>query len=68
MAEKIFSDIGDSTSEGSVVLVLTVEEFELFRDACLELLNFYEINRRKTKKVVRILEKLEDNRKEKKWM
>ena len=68
MAEKIFSDIGDSTSEGSIVLVLTVEEFELFRDACLELLNFYEINRRKTKKVVRILEKLEDNRKEKKWM
>ena len=68
MAEKIFSDVGDSTSEGSIVLVLTVEEFELFRDACLELLNFYEINRRKTKKVVRILEKLEDNRKEKKWM
>jgi len=68
MAEKIFSDVGDGTSEGSVVLVLTVEEFELFRDACLELLNFYEINRRKTKKVVRILEKLEDNRKEKKWM
>lgn len=63
MAEKVTTDIGDNT-EGSVVLVLTLEEYGLFKNACLELLDYYEINRRKAKKVVRILEKLEKSRNE----
>lgn len=65
MAEKVITDVGDN-AEGSVVLILTIEEYELFKNACLELLDFYEINRRKAKKVVRILEKLDESRNEKK--
>lgn len=65
MAEKVITDVGDD-SEGSVVLVLTVEEYEMFKNACLGLLDYYEINRRRAKKVVRILEKLEKSRNERK--
>jgi len=65
MAEKVITEVGNN-SEGSVVLVLTVEEYELFKNACLELLDYYEINRRKAKKVVRILEKLEKSKNERK--
>lgn len=65
MAEKVITNVGDN-AEGSVVLILTIEEYELFKNACLELLDFYEINRRKAKKVVRILEKLDESRNEKK--
>jgi len=61
MAKKVITEVGDN-SEGSMVLVLTVEEFNIFRDACMELLDYYELNRRKAKKVVRILEKLEKER------
>lgn len=49
----------EDNAENSVVVILTVEEYELFKSACLELLDFYELNRRKAKKVIRILEKLE---------
>lgn len=63
MAEKVTTDVGDNL-EGTVVLILTIEEYELFKNACLELLDFYEINRRKAQKVVRILEKLEKSRNE----
>lgn len=58
MAEKIITDVGDN-SEGSIVLILTIEEYELFRITCLELLDYYGLNKRKIKKVIRILEKLE---------
>ena len=62
MSEKILTEIGDN-NESSIVLVLTVEEFEIFRDACLNLLDYYEIGRSKAKKIKRILEKLEDAKK-----
>ncbi len=48
-----------------VALILTIEEYELFKNACMELLDYYELNKRKAKKVVRILEKLEKGRNEK---
>lgn len=61
MAERVITEVGNN-AEGTVVLILTIEEYELFKNACLELLDYYEVNRRKAKKVVRILEKLEKSR------
>lgn len=61
MAKKIITDVGDN-AEGSVVLILTVEEYEIFRDACLNLLDYYEIGRGKARKIKRILEKLEGSK------
>lgn len=46
----------------NIALILTIEEYELFKNACMELLNYYELNKRKIKKVINILEKLEKGR------
>ena len=61
MAEKVITDIGNN-AEGTVVLILTTEEYEIFRDACLNLLDYYEIGRSKARKIKRILEKLEESK------
>ena len=62
MAKKIITEVGDD-NEGSIVLVLTIEEFEIFRDACLNLLDYYEMGKSRAKKIKRILEKLEEAKK-----
>lgn len=49
----------------NVALILSIEEYELFKSACMELLDYYELNRRKIKKVIKILEKLEKGRNKK---
>lgn len=61
MAEKIITEIGNN-GEGSVTIILTIEELEIFRDACLNLLDYYEMGRGRAKKIKRILEKLEKAR------
>ena len=45
---------------GNIIIVLTSEEFEIFKNACLELLNFYELGKRKALKIKKILDKLEE--------
>lgn len=51
MTEKIISD-------GNIVLVLTSEEYEIFKSGCVELLNFYELSKNKINKIKSILDKL----------
>jgi len=53
MAEKIISD------EENIVIILTPEEYEIFRSECLNLLNHYEIEKAKMEKIKKILGKLE---------
>lgn len=63
MPEKINLNLdNEDNAKNSIIVILTVEEYELFKSACLELLDFYELNRRKIKKVTRILEKLESGK------
>lgn len=59
MAEKIITEVGNN-NEGSITIILTVEEFEIFRDACLSLLDYYEMSRGRARKIKKILEKLEE--------
>ena len=62
MAEKIIPGAGSKTDDnnGNIIIVLTSEEFEIFKSSCLELLNFYELGKRKALKIKRILDKLEE--------
>ncbi len=62
MAEKIITEVGNN-NEGSITIILTIEEFEIFRDACLNLLDYYEMARGRAKKIKKILEKLEEAKK-----
>lgn len=62
MAEKIITEVGNN-NEGSITIILTIEEFEIFRDACLNLLDYYEMARGRSRKIKKILEKLEEARK-----
>ncbi|MBA7510904.1 hypothetical protein ES705_02893 [subsurface metagenome] len=62
MAEKIITEVGNN-NEGSITIILTIEEFEIFRDACLNLLDYYEMARGRAKKIKKILEKLEESKK-----
>ena len=62
MAEKIIIEIGDN-NEGVITIILTIEEFQIFRDACLGLLDYYEMGRGRAKKIKKILEKLEEAKK-----
>lgn len=62
MAEKIITEVGNN-NEGSITIILTVEEFEIFRDACLSLLDYYEMARGRGRKIKKILEKLEEIKK-----
>jgi len=59
MAEKIITEVGNN-NEGFITIILTVEEFEIFRDACLSLLDYHEMAKARAKKIKRILEKLEE--------
>ena len=59
MAEKIITEVGNN-NEGSITIILTIEEFQIFRDACLGLLDYYEMARSRAKKIKKILEKLEE--------
>ena len=62
MAEKIITEVGNN-NEGSITIILTIEEFEIFRDACLNLLDYYEMARGRSRKIKKILEKLEEAKK-----
>lgn len=62
MAEKIITEVGNN-NEGAITIILTVEEFEIFRDACLNLLDYYEMARGRTRKIKKILDKLEEAKK-----
>jgi len=62
MAEKIIPGAGNKTNNnnGNIIIVLTPEEYEVFRNACLDLLDYHEIARGRARKIKRILEKLEE--------
>lgn len=62
MAEKIIPGAENKTDDnnGNIILVLTPEEYEVFRNACLDLLDYHEIARGRARKIKRILEKLEE--------
>ena len=59
MAEKIIPSVSRNDN-GSIVIVLTSEEYEILRNACLELIEFYESGKRRSLKIKRILDKLEE--------
>ncbi|MBA7616683.1 hypothetical protein ES703_23981 [subsurface metagenome] len=62
MAEKIIpgakNQINDN--DGNIIIVLTPEEYEVFRNACLDLLDYHEMARGRARKIKKILEKLEE--------
>lgn len=62
MAEKIIpgakNQINDN--DGNIIIVLTPEEYEVFRNACLDLLDYHEMARSRARKIKKILEKLEE--------
>lgn len=62
MAEKIIPGAGNKTdnNNGNIIIVLTPEEYEVFRNACLDLLDYHEIARGRASKIKKILEKLEE--------
>ena len=62
MAEKIIPGTGNKTNDnnGNIIIVLTSEEYEVFRNACLDLLDYHEMARGRAKKIKKILEKLEE--------
>ncbi len=62
MAEKIVPGTGNKTNNnnGNIIIVLTPEEYEVFRNACLDLLDYHEMARGRAKKIKKILEKLEE--------
>jgi len=62
---KVENMAGTINLNEDIALILTIEEYELFKGACMELLGYYELNRRKAKKVISILEKLEKGRNKK---
>lgn len=62
MAEKIIpgakSQINDNN--GSIIIILTPVEYEIFKKTCLDLLDYYEIGRKRAKIINNILIKLEE--------
>jgi len=62
MAEKIIPGAKSQTNDnnGNIIIVLTPEEYEVFRNACLDLLDYYEMGRGRARKIKKILEKLEE--------
>lgn len=62
MAEKIIPGTGSKTNgnNGNIIIVLNPEEYETFRSACLDLLDYYEMARGRARKIKKILEKLEE--------
>lgn len=65
MAEKIIPGAGNKTNNnnGNIIIVLTPEEYEVFRNVCLDLLDYHEMARGRARKIKKILEKLEEARK-----
>jgi len=65
MVEKIIpgakSQINDNN--GNIIIVLTAEEYEVFRNACLDLLDYHEMAKGRARKIKKILEKLEEAKK-----
>lgn len=62
MAEKIIPGARSKTNDnnGNIIIVLTPEEYEVFRNACLDLLDYHEMARGRARKIKKILEKLEE--------
>jgi len=63
MSEKISSNLKNEEDEGAIILVLTPEEYEMFRVSCVDLLDYYETGRGRAKKIKKVLEKLEEAKK-----
>ena len=65
MAEKIIPGAGSKRNDnnGNIIIILTPEEYEVFRNACLDLLDYHEMARGRARKIKKILEKLEEARK-----
>lgn len=64
MAEKIIPGTKNQTNNnnGNIIIVLTAEEYEVFRNACLDLLDYHEMARGRARKIKKILEKLEETK------
>jgi len=62
MAEKIIPGAGSKTNgnNGNIIIVLTPVEYEIFKKTCLDLLDYYEIGRKRAKIINNILNKLEE--------
>jgi hypothetical protein len=62
MAEKIIPGTGNKkdNNNGNIIIILTPEEYEVFRNACLDLLDYHEMARGRARKIKKILEKLEE--------
>ncbi len=61
MAEKIIPGAKSQTdNNGNIIIVLTSVEYEIFRKTCLDLLDYYEIGRKRAKIINNILIKLEE--------
>jgi len=65
MAEKIIPGAGNKkdNNNGNIIIILTPEEYEVFRNACLDLLDYHEMAKGRARKIKKILEKLEEAKK-----
>ena len=62
MAEKIIPGAKGQTdnNNGNIIIVLTPEEYEVFRNAFLDLFDYHEMARGMARKIKKILEKLKE--------
>lgn len=65
MAEKIIPGTKSQTNNnnGNIIIILTSVEYEIFKKTCLDLLDYYEIGRKRAKIINNILIKLEEAKK-----
>ena len=54
MPEKI------NPGNGNIIIVLTPEEYETFKQACMDLLEYYQLGKVRASKITDILNKLEE--------